>query len=531
MDDFNLVHDRWIPVLLNNGSASRISLSELFRDARSIRSLAGDSPSEDVAILRLCVAILFRATDTERSAMEQITAWSTWWSDWDQVVTMVGAYLDRYADRFNLFDPEKPLMQVASLTTDSGATSGMEKLSPGLGGWFSEEQGPTAYRASPARAAGLVIYTQAFDPAGIKTGASGDDRVKAGKGYSSGFPAWAGNLGIITLEGNCLAETLLLNLPLSLETSTDSAVWERPPQGAAVDPAHPLPTGPADLLTWQSRRLRLFRDRASGDVVDVQVSNGDFIRPENLHTMEPMAAFKLSENLTKKEKRDIYWPVQFSPGRQVWRGLESVLALGQGGANNLAWLAELQKAELLPHGVKVQLRTIAVVYGPQNSSFSTTIDDRIDADLIALVDAHLQQVAIEAIATARACIGALTRLAARLAEAMNRPENPLRDAAAARGYGALDVHYRQWFPTLVDPEAEIEHQAYSTNWQVRARKAVRQVGRALCQEAGTPAAVGRLRDGVRVDTAFAWNEFIRLLARATPSASPPSDQAEEPSHA
>ena len=106
----------------------------------------------------------------------------------------------------------------------------------------------------------------------------GDPRVKGGKGYPIGV-GWAGWCGLIFARGNTLRETLLLNLDLHLNVRADSASWERPPHDVTTDDEHPEPLGPADIMTWQSRRVALLRDDR-GMVVDAVIANGDPIHPQ-----------------------------------------------------------------------------------------------------------------------------------------------------------------------------------------------------------------------------------------------------------
>ena len=57
-DDFNLIHEPWVCVHYLDGTVGEVSLLELFRDAHTIQSLAGDLPTQDAAILRVLLAIL-----------------------------------------------------------------------------------------------------------------------------------------------------------------------------------------------------------------------------------------------------------------------------------------------------------------------------------------------------------------------------------------------------------------------------------------------------------------------------------------
>lgn len=55
---FNLVTNPWIKVLKKDYTESEVSLSELFSNSEDYLQLAGDMKSQDLAILRLLLAIL-----------------------------------------------------------------------------------------------------------------------------------------------------------------------------------------------------------------------------------------------------------------------------------------------------------------------------------------------------------------------------------------------------------------------------------------------------------------------------------------
>src|SRR5690606_14574668 len=131
---------------------------------------------------------------------------------------------------------------------------------------FFSARMPDVGRLSFAEAARWVVHVHAYDTAGIKTGMTGDDRVKGGKVYPLGT-GWAGGLGGVFVEGATLRETLLLNL-VAADTdqlvidADDRPAWRREPCGPGS--AGRSATGPRDLYTWQSRRVRLHHDAAGG---------------------------------------------------------------------------------------------------------------------------------------------------------------------------------------------------------------------------------------------------------------------------
>lgn len=512
---FDLRDQPWICVVMRDGTTDTMSLRQTFARSGDILTISGEMPTQDVAIIRLLLAICWRATAKRRSTDEALDDWLHWWRQPATLLQAVDDYLDQFDGRFDLLDTTAPFMQVAQLTTNSGKTSGLDKLVPDQGAYFSTREGEVTESLALAEAARWLVMNHAWDAAGIKTGAADDKEVKGGKGYSFGYPAWTGNIGVVLLEGANLCQSLLLNLPIGwrLDSSTDSAVWERKPQSGARDVAHPMPVGPADIMTWQSRRIRLFV--ADGRVRDVQISNGDKLGPQNQHMNEPMCAWRRSEAQEKKLGGKVLMPAIHWPDRTIWQGLGAMLATTEGAAQpaTLDWLAEV--GQELAEQVRVNLRIVGTTYGVQNSVVETTVDDRLDVAVLALTDEELRQTALAATETAKGAVTALVGLAGRLAQATGKDPAEARTATFATGYAALDGAYRRWVQTLSDPT---EGSTYATDWQWQARQALRAVGSQLCAAAGRSGVVGQVVDGQVIDTARAWSEFIRKLNKETPLA-------------
>ena len=173
-----------------------------------------------------------------------------------------------------------------------------------------------------AEAARWLIHTQAFDPAGTKTGV-----VDGGSRYGSSL-GWCGQIGGVLPEGKNLRETLVLNL-IGRDVSTyvrigghdDVPPWERGPDGPAWQERPPR--GAIDLYTWQTRRLRLVGDRDG--VVGVVLAKGDQIEARNKHGLEPHTAWRYNEPRSKSDKTTVYTPLAHDPSRSVWRGIGALL--------------------------------------------------------------------------------------------------------------------------------------------------------------------------------------------------------------
>ncbi|MES6118646.1 type I-E CRISPR-associated protein Cse1/CasA, partial [Cutibacterium acnes] len=178
-----------------------VSLQQLFEEAGSFRTLSGELATQDVAVLRLCLAILQRALDDEYperaddvpEVLERLD------DEWDStVVPAVLGYLESHASRFDLFDPFAPFFQVAGMHTTKGEFSELNKLILDMpaGKPFLTSRSATAARLiTPAEAARWLVHLQAFDPSGIKTGVVGHPRANGGKVYPEGV-AWTGQLGL-----------------------------------------------------------------------------------------------------------------------------------------------------------------------------------------------------------------------------------------------------------------------------------------------------------------------------------------------
>ncbi|MDF1487394.1 type I-E CRISPR-associated protein Cse1/CasA [Tessaracoccus caeni] len=493
-DSFNLIDEPWIRALMQGGEVREFSLREVLSRAPEIRRLAGELPTQDLSILRVLEASILGASrpNVPRNPNETLDLWEAWWRHGAFPMDLLNHYLDLMHSRFDLLHETAPFYQVAKLTTSSGKHSGLTKLIadfPDGHPFFTTRGGFETSSLSLPEAARWLIHCQAFDPSGIKSGALGDPRVKGGKGYPFGYPAWAGNLGLVIAEGANLFETLMLNLPWLLSGPDDLPAWERPALGPGVEDPEHHPQGPADLFTWPSRRLRLFLD---GDrVVDVQISNGDKLTPQDRFLHEPMSAWRHSKNQSKGSQK-VYMPVTHQPSRRVWQGLDPLLSQATPeGATKPAfvveWLASLRDNEILDDAFLVDLRIVGFEYGTQNSVIDGAVDDRLTAPVAALTSPILVQTAIDSARRAAQGVIALANLAGNLDRAAGGDGNA-REAAFERGYSLLDAPFRSWVRSLLDEDQTAN---YETLWDKAAFHTLLRAGNNLLTDASRAAIIGR----------------------------------------
>jgi hypothetical protein len=246
---FDLRVEPWIPVVTASGRREEVGLRDALVHAHALRGVEGDGAPQTAALLRLLLAVVYRASS----------------------VTAAPAYLDRWAGRFDLLGEEAPFMQISGLT--GRVVPPTELIADSV-----------MYPAQPAgmslpEAARWLVTVHAYSRSGIRPASSGDPRVQKGKSYST--TAAPVDRVIAWVEGATLADTLAL---CRTPHEAGIPVWEHPPVREHVDR---VPTGAADVLTWQSRRVRLHAH--GGRVTAAVISNGQRL-PE---TGDPMVAYRM----------------------------------------------------------------------------------------------------------------------------------------------------------------------------------------------------------------------------------------------
>jgi len=522
---FNLVDEPWLPARTLTGESTVLSLADALGRAHTVSGLVCEVGTQAFSLTRLLLAVLHGALDGPRD----IDEWERLWSQDRLPADKIESYLDRYRDRFDLFHPRTPFFQVAGLRTAKGEVSELNKLVadvPNGHPFFTTRLGGPLL-LSCAEAARWLVHCHAFDPSGIKSGAEGDPRVKGGKGYPIGT-GWSGNLGGVLPEGGTLRETLLLNLiaadsvALRRDPALDVPEWERDPAGASEEQdGGRAPTGPVDLYTWQSRRIRLVRE---GDAVTaVLICNGERSAPQNKNLVEPHTAWRRSQAQEKKLRRPlVYMPREHLPERAVWRGLQSLLpgaekSQGPDAAAFLSpavleWVAEV--SDVIGPDYPVRLHTVGMVYGAQSSTTADILDDRLDlrSALIGRGAQALVQTALDGVAAAENGARAAGRLAFNLAAAAGAGKDERdgpRTRESERVYAALDVEFRAWLHSL---RAGTDPVSAAAAWHATADRLVRRAGSELLGQAPETAWSGRIVNGRLLNSSLA-DQYFRVAVR------------------
>ncbi|MDP9805892.1 CRISPR system Cascade subunit CasA [Trueperella bonasi] len=537
---FSLLDDPWIKAIDCNGGPVSTSIRGVFDGSHELALIQGDSPAQNYAVIRLLLAIFWRAHQKDtRVGPGEVFEYGEWFEDLRESLMQTGrddavlTYLFDYEDRFKLTDVSHPFMQVADLHVASGEIKHVSTIVPeSQDDYFTMRAGKDRDSLSLDEAARWLIYVQAFDYSGIKSGAVGDSRVKGGKGYPIGT-GWSGMTGGTLVLGENLLDTLILNSPSSAITNPDDhPVWERTPDGPDARLTvgeNPYPQGAADLATWQARRVRL---HVEGDrVTGVVVCNGDRIPDAGANVFgDPMTPYRYSTNKSKKG-RDVYYPRPYDVDRTLWKALDALVVSETDGGfsdkekapkrpRNLNALSELRREiDGIPDILNLEL--VSVEYGPQASSVSTTYSSQVSMPVIVLMEqaGYLRQKIREAAGATMKAAVSLGQFAGNLRLAAGG-DYEFDSSRTDRVLADLEPRFNSWLRDLSQlshEEATIvneEVENLAKEWQVQVRAVIDAQAQIELRGAGPRAFVGRVLDqseesSGRMVSAASYYQFLQ----------------------
>lgn len=306
---FNLLDEPWIPVRTLAGEVLEVSLTDALLKARDYAALAETSPPNLIALYRLLLAALHRALTTQHGP----------WRDADRArwfreglpEAPIRAYLEHWRERFWLFHPKEPFMQVVALAEVAKTKDRFKpwsQIALELSGGdtplvFDHSQDsdpkPTDF---PRVLRSLIGYLQ-FTPGGL---------VKTFK--TSDFAGPLASTAAVMPIGLSISETLLLALhSWSRDAVNDLPAWERPAVALSNIMMSPtLPTGNNDRYTRLTRSVLLEPDESFGAIRFIRFSEGCAMADDHL---EPMVCCQVKDGEIRR--------VSFTEGRSIWRDLPS----------------------------------------------------------------------------------------------------------------------------------------------------------------------------------------------------------------
>lgn len=524
--EFNLLFEPWILALRPDGVTEEVSLMELLRRSPEFQELAGELPTQDMALLRLLLAVLhavFGRRDIDgklariESPSDALGRWKTLWNRGNFPMDVIENYLLQYKDRFFLFHPEHPFYQVAGLDKSTYYTAA--KLNGELSEssnkirLFPQRTGDGRRALRYSEAARWLLYVNTFDDTSAKP---------KEKGLPSPGVGWLGKLGLVAAIGDNLFETLLLNLVFLMDGGMklwgeEKPLWESNTVKSNERTEITMPDNPSELLTLQSRRLLL--KRLGNAVVGYGLLGGDFFPKENAFS-EQMTVWGYGKGA--KDKVEKYRPRRHSPTRRLWRDFSTLVVQAEGKHRPgvVSWLARL-KSDCLISRAQFRFKTTAVHYGDKDFFADDVFSDSLslNAGLLTTLGEHWVSRIIGELETTEQLVQHLGYLAQSLAKAAGNEQGEGPESAAKeQAYFLLDAPFRQWLEEIKPEQDEMSE--VCDRWWEQAKRMIRDLGEKLVRQSGRQAFVGHVikegPKGKKVERRYtapeAYNCFLRRTA-------------------
>ncbi|MFC6295084.1 type I-E CRISPR-associated protein Cse1/CasA [Lactiplantibacillus daoliensis] len=492
---FNLVTDPWLKVIeIQSNQERTVSLTELFENSQNYRQLAGEMHSQDLALLRLLLAIL-TTVYTRFDANGELYSWleketnelrvdqemyddngqhdllATWKSlhqagHFSEVVVQ---YLEQHQERFDFFG-EQPFYQATTEDYDAlvpenkrvAAGKGQVSIkqinrqvseSANTPAIFAPKSGKAKNEIQLDELVRWVITYQNF------TGVTDKTKVVTAEKFSN--PAgWLYRLNPVFVKGESLFETLMLNLVLINTRKSDAEyvfqkpVWEYPTVHDYVEMRKKqiLPDNLAELYTAWSRLLHIeWRDSGHPTIF----SAGIPMFAADSALIEPMTTWRLDKKTN--EYRPALKGLQ-SAEISMWRNFGQYVKVKQADdihePGMVIWLRKLKKEHLIARNAPLILNSIALISDGNATSQSPAVelidDMQLQADV--LFDPEIADywpTRIEGVIEQTQTVGKdYYHFASDIATIRNVETRPFASALSAKFYDRLNEPFKQWLAGL-----------------------------------------------------------------------------------
>lgn len=370
MSEFNLLDEAWISVVTDyKGNTKLVGMKEFFKDAHKYIALAGDTKTQDFAVMRFLLAVLHTvfsryAADGKpyemielNKRMQQVeevyeedesdykdALMDTWKNLWNKgkFPEIVEEYLEAWRDRFYLFDDKYPFYQV---TKDDINPQKISKSAP------REVMGKNINRLISESANKIAIFSPKYSSDNNKEKLSYEqtvrwlityqsytslsDKVIFGKDKYKASKGWLFDIGGVFLSSNNLFKTLLLNLQLvnysntEYNTTIEKPCWEFDTKETVSSYlSNNIVDNISQLYTAWSRAININKF-TEGEPFSMQIVKLSEIKHEN-NFLEPMTIWRYNLSGENKEK---FTPRKHQSNKAVWRSF-GLITKTEGEKNN-----------------------------------------------------------------------------------------------------------------------------------------------------------------------------------------------------
>ena len=368
MGEFNLLTEPWISVITDDrGKTEEVSLIDVFKNADKYISLAGDMKAQDFAVMRVLLSVLHTVfsrfdgngnpydyleldekfmqkaevdEDDEEDYLDDLT--NTWIKIWKEgkFPDIIETYLEKWKDRFYLYDDEYPFFQVTAkdFEGEKYSSKGSPVQGKNINRLISESNNKISLFSpkkdikdnknvlSDSEATRWILTFQQYTGLSDKARFT-KDKYKASKG-------WLFDLGGVYLEGNNLFETLWLNCILvhpkeEYRLTVERPCWEHSPEeNIATYFEKPYIDNISELYTNWSRAVYIEPKEKNSEAFAIKIVKlPDTIHEDNF--LEPMTIWRFNESGDNKGK---YTPRKHRINQSLWRSF-GLIAFSDSGPN------------------------------------------------------------------------------------------------------------------------------------------------------------------------------------------------------
>ena len=371
MREFNLIEEPWIRVLDKGCRIKEVGIQEVLLSAHEFSGLAGETKTQDFAVLRLLLAlafVIFYRYDIDGSKIdlrENKNApgdnWKKAWKDGHIPCEPVEKYLAEWHDRFWLFDDVYPFYQTKSV---EGKTKKAVSSAKMIGTLFESENKKRLFAdrmdegrtLSYSEAARWLLHLNCFDDIAAK--------------QPTPKRSWVGQLGLIALKGKNLFETIMLNFCADFDIERDIFVecpsWEQDSRNAEFNRLINVPQDQAALLSLMSRRILLLRDD-DNRIKNYYLAGGDYFEDTEVF-QEQMTLWKAYQENSKKDAPYKYRPARHDRSRKIWQEFGSIVGINKEDSEKsrcpgvINRIRQLYDDGVLERSYTAEVVTAAVIY-------------------------------------------------------------------------------------------------------------------------------------------------------------------------
>ena len=522
MPRYNLLDEKWIQVA-SKDTVEKVSIKELFAGAAKYKELAGDMKTQDFAVMRVMLAILhtvfsrfdsngdpyeFFEVDKESflqiGELEEIdledyedALYQTWIDIWNakEFPKVVYEYLEKWRERFFLYDDKYPFFQVTKEVIEKDAAGGGEFYGKNINRLVSESNNKQAYFSPKDESykeyiaddelARWLITLQGY------IGTSDKKKVGTAKTYSKG---WLYDLGGVYLQGNNVFETLMLNFAIAHNENNNllkmqKPCWEAETMEKNIESYfHNRIDNIASLYTAWCREIFIDPNRTKEDKFACFIAK----LPEIEHSdafLEPMTVWRYNDT---GEYKDKYRPRKHDANKSMWRNFGLLTGVGEGirKPGVIEWLNKLgdisESEELGFNKENITLCAVCMLDDGNATSWAPIdeVEDTLNLKERVLVDTGDNGWIVRINKTITDTIDIIERVLKRFITDLLEIRNMDKSGDSKyveQFYFRIDLSFRKWIESLdIDNDKDIKE----IEWRNVLKKAMKEYVDELVSNAG-----------------------------------------------